>query len=1192
MNKWTPEQGAAINGRDKNLLVSAAAGSGKTAVLVERIIQLVTKEGIQVENLLVVTFTKAAAEEMKERISQALLKELERTKGEQRAFLSSQIHALPYASISTIHSFCYGVVRKYAHLLDLDPGISVGNETILSILKQRAMEEVLETQYEEGSKEFIRLLESFGEGRQDLKLRTTVLRYYDFIMNRPNPKEWSRRSLKKFQWSMEEFDGSDFYATARGIVFEKLSYGRRALDRALELGSSAENADKVCQILQSEYDQITRMIQGLEEGFSAFHQSMGRVEFSRLTVRTDDPDLKGELVRLRNEAKDLVNALKKDLAFEESHVLMDNLREMGSVMESLNGLAFDFRAAYQRMKLEKGILDFNDLEHFALDILEKPQAADELREEYAHIFIDEYQDSNQIQDAISERICRKDNLFLVGDVKQSIYRFRLSDPALFLEKNRVFGCESESLSDVIHLNTNFRSSKIIIQTINEIFEKVMNEFVGEISYDEKERLYPGLEFPASPWGETEIHIIDTNVQEEVMAESTGEEDSDEEDLLEDLSSVEMEAKLAAKRIKELIGKEIYDPKKNQYRKLEYRDMVLLLRSIKFSAPVYQEIFMEEGIPVHAQSGLGYFDTLEISMLLDLLSLIDNRQQDLALLSVLRSPVFGFAIRELVQIRGNTPKGPFWQAFERYAEDMNDELAKKSTKLKTDLERWKQRSRVVPLDRFLWNLIMETNYYHYVGALPGGVQRQANLRVLIDRARSFSESSLKGLFQFIQFVKELKNADADLESARILGPRENVVRIMSIHKSKGLEFPLVIVGGMGKRFNSQDTRSNLLLHKDLGICPEYINPDERRHCTTLFKSIAKEKIALEVLSEEMRILYVALTRAQNKLILMGCAKLDDKTWSRWCEEPTPYSVSKGTNYLDWVVPALLEANTPLKTDGVVQKRENHVVCISSERDVYRRKEERRQHWEDVLAYFQKMEVSDAPAEDSLVHKRLSWRYPGEDSLRLPAKMSVTEIKRFKETREWTDPLVEMKTPAFLQGKKEKSRAEIGSANHYALQNIPLERLASHDEIRVGVVASIEEMVDQGLLKPETAALIHVEAIARFFESPLGRRLLGAHTVKREQRFAMKIRGEELTGTSATRDEIIVQGMIDCFFQEEDGWIIVDYKSDYFKNQKEKTEKVEAYQSQIFMYRQAVEIATNQPVKEAYLYLLHSNEAVLI
>ncbi|QSX07515.1 helicase-exonuclease AddAB subunit AddA [Alkalibacter rhizosphaerae] len=1191
MNKWTTQQGEAITQRNRNLLVSAAAGSGKTAVLVARIIQLVTMEKVPVESLLVVTFTKAAAEEMKERISNSLLERLETAKGEEREFLSGQIHSLPFASISTIHSFCHSVVRKYAHLIQLDPGFSVGNETVLSILTQRAMEEVLEAEYEEGSEAFIRVLESFGEGRQDARLRETLLRYYRFIMNRPDPRQWSKQSLAKFQMDMASFDDSDFYQTLVQVVHQRLDHGMEALQEALTLAEDVKNRDKVTDVLTREYQQIQSLVLGLEEGFSRFHDALEGVGFDRLTVQAEDEDVKKELVRLRNEAKELVNSLKKDLAYEPVRVLFDNLKEMGGVMETLDRLAGRFRETYQEMKLEKGLLDFNDLEHYALAILQKPEAVEELQREYAYIFIDEYQDSNQIQDAISEKIRRKDNLFLVGDVKQSIYRFRLSDPALFLEKNRTFGGEEDPMSRVIYLNTNFRSNELVIQTINAVFEKIMNEFVGEIDYDTNERLYSGLDLPESEFGKTEILVIDKAEPEEDKEDGEAEDRPVSEDGLEDLSSAELEAALAARRIKELIGTQIYDGKRQIHRPLEYRDVVVLLRSVKTNGPIYQEVFMEEGIPVHAQSGLGYFDTLEISMVLDLLRVIDNRQQDVALLSVLRSPMFHFTVEELVEIRRCYSSGPFWKSLDQYAEEQGNALAEKCRRMKASVEKWKERSRIVPLDRFLWTLMMETNYYHYVGALPGGVQRQANVRVLIDRARAFSESSLKGLFQFIQFVQEMKDVDSDMELARVLGPMENVVRIMSIHKSKGLEFPLVMVGGMGKGFNTQDTRSMLLLHKDLGICPEYVDPRERRHCSTLFKSIAKEKIGLEVLSEEMRILYVAMTRAQNKLILLGCASLDEKKWAKWDKTPTPYSVSKSANYLDWVLSALLERGAPATTEGVIQERMDHLVRLVPKGELQRDKKEKTEHLKNTGRFFQALKARGKTL-DPVVEARLSWRYPGEEALRLPAKMSVTQIKRFQETKVLQDPTVEIKLPVFLQGEARKTRAEVGSANHYVLQNVDLDRLTDRNRIRENLAGSLEEMVGSGMLVQETADLVQLDAIAAFFESGLGQRMIHGQDLRREQRFTMSLPGDLLAGGQGAKESVLVQGMIDCFFWEEDGWVLVDYKSDYFRNEEEKQEKVDGYRSQVEMYSRAVETATGQRVKEAFLYLLHSNEAVLL
>lgn len=1191
MSNWTDNQRTAITQRGQNLLVSAAAGSGKTAVLVERIIQLVTEENVSVENLLVVTFTRAAAEEMKERISVSLRKRMETAQGEQRQFLVGQMHSLPYASISTIHSFCNSVVRKYAHVVGLDPGITIGNETVLSILKQRALEEVLEKEYEEGTPGFFRLLESFGDGRQDTRLREILFQYYQFLMNRPDPQTWSRNSLAQFQWTPEEFDQSLFYQSMKEFVGEKLSHGERILEEAFERAALVKNAPKVQEILGQELFQLQQLKKGLEEGFAPFHKGLLLADFDRLTVAKDDPDLKKRITDLRDEGKKLVKGLKDDLTFETVEVLFENLREMGEVMKDLDRLVYAFHRSFQELKADKGILDFNDLEHFALQVLQTKEAVEELQQEYEYIFIDEYQDSNQIQDAISEKIRRENNLFLVGDVKQSIYRFRLSDPGLFLDKNRRFQKEEDPLSQVIHLNTNFRSNPTVVGTINRIFCNVMNPLVGEIEYDEKEQLYCGLEVPTTPLDQTEIHIIQTggvDVQELVEGEEPAGEADDE---LEDLSTAEMEAALAAQRIAELVGTPVYDGKQQRTRPLEYRDMVILLRSVKVQAPVFQEVLMERGIPVHAQSGMGYFQTLEIALILDLLALIDNRQQDLPLLAVLRSPIFSFSLKEITTIRSRYPKGLFWQSVDHYKNTEEDELAGKLKGLFDRLTQWKHDARILPLERFLWSLMMETHYYHYVGALPGGVQRQANLRILIDRARSFRDSALNGLFQFIQFVKELKDADSDLEMARVLGPMENVVRIMSIHKSKGLEFPLVMVGGLGKRFNMQDLGRPLLLHKDLGICPDYVNLEERRRCTTLFKNVAKEKITLEVLSEEMRILYVALTRAQNKLILLGCTAINDKKWARWEAAPTPYGVSKGRTALDWVMSALLEQGHSYETTGKVLEHPEYSIQITPKEVLRRGKEDRSLYTKKVEQWLKTLKGREDTSSGE-VAARLQWQYPKEDALGLPRKMSVTEVRRFQETRKWADPVVEIKLPLFLTGETPKTGAEIGSANHFVLQNMDLESLTRAYSLEEGIREGLQDLVRRGLLQENTARLVQVEGIARFFAGSLGQRLLKAEKVERERRFTMELPKVEVAEAQDVEGILLVQGMVDCFFLEGDQWVLVDYKSDYFANETEKKRKVDAYQNQIHLYKRAIETATGRRVKEAYLYLLYTGEAVAI
>ncbi|MBF7096019.1 helicase-exonuclease AddAB subunit AddA [Alkalibacter mobilis] len=1189
MTRWTGAQESAIEIRNKNLLVSAAAGSGKTAVLVERIIRLIIDDRVEVERLLVVTFTKAAAEEMKHRISSTLSDKLSNAEGAERAYISRQISALPFASISTIHSFCSNVVRRYSHVIGIDSSLKIGNETVLSILKQRAMDNILDSEYESGDVDFINTLESFGEGRRDQKLREVIEAYYNFTINRPKPQIWSEENLGRFSMDLMDFNNSEIYETFKEIATIRLDHAMGLLKKARTMILGLENGSKAEQIIEDEINQIVALTKSLDKGFEKFRFLLDTAVFARLTIKTEKENLKSEIVQRRNESKEIVKSLQTMVGYEKPETMIENINEMEPTIRYLNGLAEKFSNEYSSLKLDKGLMDFNDLEHFALAILDDANVAKEMKKEYSYIFIDEFQDSNQIQNDLAEKIMRSDNLFLVGDVKQSIYRFRLSDPTIFIKRSKEYLNSDQSSCEVIHLNTNFRSSDRVINTINSVFEKVMSSYAGEIDYDENEKLYKGSAIPDRIDDKTEIFLLGSSVEEHRESESDPEEESDIE--IEDLTNLEYEARLVAQKIKETLGTDVYDAKNKKYRKIEFKDMVILLRAAKAEAKVYQEVLSEAGIPVYAQSGAGYFDTLEISMVMDLLSIIDNTRQDALFMSVMRSPFFGFKIEDLVEIRTAYPELSFRDGAYAYKEDHKDGLGAAIAAMTEKIEIWKKQSAVISIDKFLWNVLIETDYYSYVGALVGGVQRQANLRMLVDKAKDFSESSLRGLFNFVRFVKELKNTDTDLSTAKVLGPMDNVVRVMSIHKSKGLEFPVVFIGGLGKKFNTRDTSASLILHKDLGICPDYININERRYCETLFKSIVKEKTLLEIISEEMRVLYVAMTRAQNKLIMIGTVSNALARLEKWKREITPFGVSKSSNYLDWIMGSLMSGNEGFEFDNMIYENDDYKVQLIDKGNIYNYQQIKEKYLTEVADHFEKIVNADLKISEE-IKRRLQWNYQELEKMKLPAKISVSAIKRFLQTGELADPSEEIRKPVFLQSIKKKSATEIGSANHYVLQNLDISRLKNAVDVQSELNLQLGQMEVDGMITKEISHVINLQAIGNFFQDPLGRRLLASDEINREKRFTLKMDPKEFAKENFEGEPILIQGMIDCFFKEEGQWILVDYKSDYFSSEESKHEKIENYRTQIEFYRRAIEKSTNAKVAEAYLYLLHSGEAVML
>jgi ATP-dependent helicase/nuclease subunit A len=1184
MTDWTIEQKKVIESKDKSLLVSAAAGSGKTAVLVERIIRLIVEKRVDVEKLLVVTFTKAAAEEMKQRISSTLIKKMSEAKGEERTFINRQINALPFASISTIHSFCSGIVKRYCHVIEIDPALKVGNETVLLILRQRAMEELFEKEYEKESEGFNKLIESFSNDRRDDKLRNMIEQIYGFLMNRPDPKDWGQKVIESYGVDLESFNSSIYYEFFSKSTQIKLDHAEHALALAVKNAQAAENFDKISATLQDELNNVKSLKRALDNGFEAFRRVLDTVEFARFSIKIDDECLKDKIKEDREEAKEIVKKLIESFGYEDAGIMIQNLNEMKPVIAYLIKMAEGFKEIYSKLKKEKSLMDFNDLEHFCMEILDDDEVSKQLREEYSYVFMDEYQDSNQIQDAIASKVQRDDNLFLVGDVKQSIYRFRLSDPTLFIGKSRVYDSGDTNLNELVYLNTNFRSRKPILDFINFVFEKTMCSYVGEIDYTDKEKLNPGLPLVEIVEDKTEILIISDDDREI----KKDEEDKEKEE--EELSLAESEAKVIASRIKKLLGTEIFDAKLGGCRKVGYRDIVVLLRAVKSTGQIYQEVLMESGIPVFAESGTGYFDTLEISILLDLLRVIDNKRQDIPLLAVMRSPIFGFSIDDIISIRKSGEGKSMAESLNLVERNSENELSIKVCDMLKKLEEWKNKSRVMPLDRFLWKVLVDTGYYGYAGALPGGVQRQANIRMLVDRAKEFTDSSMKGLFNFVKFVEELKNTKTDLSGAKVLGALDDVVRIMSIHKSKGLEFPIVFVGGMSKKFNFQDIQRPLILHKDLGLCTDYVNLKERRYCETIYKSIAKEKTLLEVLSEEIRVLYVAMTRARNKLVMVGSERNLERKVGRWIKPLSDYSISQAKSYLDWIMGSIIGSREECSTnlDGF----ENDLAKVKkiSLRSIEKAESDRERYLKKISGHFASLEenAGDIPAQ---VKERLEWEYPWDREFKIPAKMSVTEMKRFKVTKNLIKTSEGLKEPLFLQGKKTKRASEIGSANHFVLQQLNLNKINGSVDIEAEIESQIRALFDDGRIDRSFEGKINM-SIGLFFVSPLGQRMLKSSKIYREHTFNVKMLESELYEEGSRDESVLVQGMIDCFFEEGDSWVLIDYKSDYFSSEKQKMSILEKYEDQIETYVKALEKTTDKKVKEAYLYLLHSNEALSV
>lgn len=1189
MTRWTIEQEQAIYDRNSNLLVAAAAGSGKTAVLIERIAQLVIQDQQDLSRFLIVTFTNAAAAEMRERLMIALLEGMDKYP-EKEDELRQQLYALHHASISTIHSFCLDVVRQYFYMVDIDPNFRIADEIEARMLRQEILEEVLEQAYMERDQYFIGAVERFASGVTDVEIAEMILRLYLFAQSQPEPEQWLARIAAGYQITAEEFENSMWVQSLRADAMMQLQGSIELIKQAMSFARLPDGPCEYLETMEQDIEQLKELQQILEQDFFSFCSALQGFSFARLkAIREAANDELKEYARdLRDQGKDIVYSLRRQIGSWDLDSCYQQLRSMAPYLMALTDLCQQFSRAYQEKKRELGILDFNDLEHFALHILADDDVAEAFRQQFDYIFVDEYQDSNLVQETLLSSISRDNNRFMVGDVKQSIYRFRQADPGLFLEKYNSFKVDENALNRRIDLNRNFRSRPEILAGVNFLFRHIMSQELGELDYDETTFLYPGLEAPEVDYEGMELVLLHT--------ENQAGDDGDEEETvsnIEEYTNVQLEALYVAQRIKELLGTRIYDSKRGELRPVEYRDIVVLMRSTRSQASFYVEEFMAQGIPVFADTGSGYFETVELSVFINLLHLVDNRYQDVPLLSVMRSTLYAFTEEELLEIRLHSPQKPFYEAVAIYAKDKKDSIAEKISQLITDLDRWQEKAAYLSMEEFIWLVMQDTGYDIFVSAMPGGEQRQANMRILLDKARQFEQSSMKGLFHFLRYVEQIQARQEDVEMARVLGENDNVVRIMSIHKSKGLEFPIVFAVGMGRSFNRTDLNAPLLMHKKLGLGSYYYDLESRAKTPTLPRLAIRQRNKMEALAEEMRILYVVCTRAREQLILLGSSSRLSSALKRWNKPVDPYILTQAGSYLDWIIPVLLhhEDGQPLRdlfyqgmqTDLYPGTGSRWEIKIIAAEQLLKIQEEQLQAAKLEQQHLLSFQLEEPGPDHEQITQALGWSYPWKEITHLPAKLSVTELNILQQGEPEQSLLPEMnKKPAFLQSARGLSSVELGSALHLVMQHIDF-TINKTEELE----AFLASMVAKELLSEEAAWSLDRDKIMAFMNSPLCSRIRRAKRVLREQPFNLLLNVNELQENIIDESLVLVQGMIDLFFEEEDGLVLVDYKSDRVKHA---GALAKWYAGQLRLYGRALQEITGQVVKEAYLYSFTLQEAI--
>lgn len=1442
--KWTEQQERAISAAGSDILVSAAAGSGKTAVLTERIKRLIINEGISVDNMLIVTFSNAAAAEMKEKIIKALKKALsdEAANGspEDAARLRAQIRRARVADISTFHKFSMGIIRRYFYLTDTDQNFGICDESRRAVMIEEALDELMEARFEDadgawerdgaaaaggglsggaggaavqagygtagpsegsdsaaepgagapgGAEElqlnfldilgisagnqneniykekninqnkalrsadeavsekapemserpavsltFTEFLRMYADVRSEENVRLMIQEVYRFIMSMPDPFGWLADAVDAIKNDVTEFEASPVYAAMRGETVKALKRAAAIYESVCDIIADMPSITPKAQL---DMDGLSAMLDAAENGSDAELKTALAMKFQTFRASKDDKESYAEVKDLVSSKRDAVKKIIKELNNEQYSVSLEDaverVRDTYEAARYLEDLVRDFHERFTEKKRERNMLDFNDIEHVALEILGNKEIADEYRKHFDVIFVDEYQDSSIIQETLIQRISRGDNVYMVGDVKQSIYKFRLAEPEIFIDKYNDFR-DGARPGMRIDLNRNFRSKGNVIKSVNAVFRNIMDRDTGGIDYDEDAELHMGGDYEGPLDRRTSLHLIDTSKPDNDVYDNTDDgtnngniiappggeaagalginatalenngknannEDGSEIDAeILEMQKTELEARVVAEIAASRVGTEIYDNKAGCVRKVGLSDIVILLRGVKGQSDVYASALKEVGLPAYVEAGEGYFETVEIEVFMNLLRVIDNRRSDIPLLSVLYSPIFGFSTDELIEIRLFDRTVAYNEAFMRLAAvaeahendvlsgepggapgsaaeqdeadgsgsatfgytDMTPEMQRVADRCREaciKLDRWREWARFMPLETFLWKLMQETYYLDYVTALPGGDRRAANLRSLVDKAVDFSSSQTKGLFAFLRYVEAMNEGSINVQIGQSLqaDTGEQMIRIMTIHKSKGLEFPIVILAGLGRRFNRDRNTSRVIMHKDLGLGLQYSDPD--RHCvsrTVTQRVIARQK-ERERVAEEMRILYVAMTRPMDELIMTGAMKDLDEQLEKY------YTGARGgaddaACYLDWIVPYYKEGDMEL----VKHSRQTLSAAMTEESA-------------SASALLQEMKDGFPSFKDTehlapMLAERFAYKYPYAEDVESKSKFAVSELNRIlrgdapvsegvlgnvqvgtdeqmypdllqlemlQKAAPLYDAAAEDKAaysagdggsgnesigagisaassdgnfeedyavPRFMKGETAITAAARGTLTHKVLELIPFDKKLSASQVREFVAG----LPEKGFMTQQEAEAVDCRKVAAFLASDTGSRLRGAQWIRREWPFTLRKDRAEIAAMAASdeikeemmgslAENILIQGIIDCCFRDEKGIVVVDYKTDWVNRKNKEAELArlkEEYRRQLELYSEVIERSLGEKPESVILFLLDSGDAVKI
>lgn len=1187
----TPEQAAVVNDRGGALLVSAAAGSGKTRVLVERLLTRVQDEGLDIDRFLVITYTKAAAAELRGRIVEELSQRLAQNPAD--SHLRRQQTLVYKAQISTVHAFCASILRESGHLLDIDPDFRLCDEGEAGLLMLRGLDEVLERRYETIAEDddFALLVDTMSAGRDDKKLVDIVLDIRARVQSHPDPAAWLAEQAAAFDLS----GVTDAGATPWGALLLEDARGQGEywlgrLGRALELCALDPNLSaNYAPTISATIAGIQVLLEGAAQGWDAAAAALP-IPFPRAGSKrmTEDPLAAEQVKSIRAACKKRLDKLT-DLLEDSSDGLLEDMRAVCPAVRALFALVNDFEAEYTAEKARRGLLDFADLEHLAVRLLSREDVAARYAARYDEIMVDEYQDTNAVQNAIFSAISRGgENLFMVGDVKQSIYRFRLADPTIFLGKYRAFKPHTEAAAGEerrITLSRNFRSRPQVLLAANYVFENIMSTKFGEMDYGPEEALYPGAAYPEGEegWYAVELDALDLSGED-------GEEDEDAEKIPRDL----LEARFIAERISGLLEEKFpISDGEGGTRPARQADMVILLRSPGAALHHYARALGERDIPWEADGGGDFFASTEVSVALALLQIVDNPRQDVALLSVLRSPVYAFSADRLAQLRSAGPDADFYAALERGAAAGGADCAA----FLAELGALRFGAGDKNSYELLWEIYDRTNLLGVFGAMDEGETRQGNLLALCELARRFEGAGHKGLFGFLTYLTRLREKGDKLTVPQP-GREGGGVRIMSIHRSKGLEFPIVFLAGLMRRLNREDMRRPILFHPKLGVGPKRLDNQRMVEYPTLARRAVARQLEYEMMAEELRLLYVAMTRAREKLILTcaltgGADKLAALAENAAC--PVDPQVLSGCSSVgEWVLlPALarpeaaalraaaeagfLPQNADFGPDWDIRWVDGSVY---EQQPLGRRgqEENREEDWDGV--------------ED--LAERLAWSYPHGGDVEIPSKLTATQLKGRALDEEVAQDAPgqaaasmegTLRRPRFADEALGLTPAQRGTALHLVMQYIDFGRTDSLAQVE----EEIARLVEKQFLTPQQGEAVDAAKIYAFFVSPLGRELRAAPILRREFKFSILVPAADYYDRAGEGERMLLQGVVDCYFETADGVTVVDFKTDRVTPQSAPLRAAE-YRPQLMAYSRALEEITGKAVARRVLWFFSVGCAV--